>query len=186
MEWISKLLDGLGRNQWSVTAMVGVMIENCLSFTDLQKFRQALSLQHSKDHDRYMLPVWFVAPQDSQLKRPRFRRVPEPLPAVHLIRAEFAKYQSDLKIHVSEDGKVASHSFQAKVIEMRHEHHQSKGMLREGCGGSEDNRHTTVYAFDAFPVKGISVEHAVIFSADLVNESQSEALCKIISGCDQG
>ena len=53
-------------------------------------------------------------------------------------------------------------------------------MLPVGCGESEDNKHAIVYAFDAFPVKGISVEHAVIFSANLLNESQSESMCKII------
>ena len=179
LKWIAGLLHGLGQKQWSVTAMVGVMVENCLSFNDLQKFRQALSLEYSKDHDRYMQPVWFVAPQDKHLVRPRFLRVPEPIPAVHLIKEEFRKYQGELKIEVSEDGKVASHSFQQKVVEM-HEHHKANLMLAEGCGASEGNRHAIVYAFDAFPVKGISVEHAVIFSASLLNESQSEALCKII------
>ena len=98
---------------------------------------------------------------------------------MHLVQTEFRKYQDELRIEVSEDGQVASHSFMQKVIEM-HEHHKSKGMLPVGCGESEDNKHAIVYAFDAFPVKGISVEHAVIFSANLLNESQSESMCKII------
>ena len=179
LQWLTGLMDGLSKQQWSVTAMVGVMIDNCLSFGDLQKFRQALSLRYSKDHDRYMHPVWFVVPLDAHLVRPRFKRIPEPMPAVHLIKAEFHKYQEDLKIEVSDDGKVASHSFRAKVIEL-HEEHAAAGMLTEGAGNSEENKHTIVYSFDAFPVKGISVEHAVIFSAKLLNESQSEQLCKII------
>ena len=179
LEWLTELMDAISSKQWSVTAMVGVMIENCLSFGDLQKFRQALSLRYSKDHDRYMHPVWFLVPCDAHLVRPRFRRLPEPIPAVHLIKAEFHKYQQDLKIEVSDDGKVASHSFRAKVVEM-HEQHQAEGMLTEGTGSSQEKKHTMVYSFDAFPVKGISVEHAVIFSASLLKESQSEQLCKII------
>lgn len=179
LKWMSDLMEGLAMKQWSVTAMVGVMVENCLSFNDLQKFRVALTLKYSRDHDRYMHPVWFTVPQDMHLCRPRCMRVPEPIPAVHLIKAEFRKYQDELQVEVSEDGKVASHSFQEKVVEM-HEQHKAQGMLPEGCGQSEGNKHIIVYAFDAFPVKGISVEHAVIFSASLLSESQSESMCKII------
>ena len=159
--------------------MVTVMIDNCLSFGDLQKFRQALSLVYSKDHDRFMLPLWVTPPCDSHLVRPRSVRVPEPIPAVYLIREEFRKYQSELHVEVSNDGKVASHSFKEKVVEL-HEQHEAAGMLCEGVGATEDNKHKITYSFDAFPCKGVSIEHAVIFSSSLKVESQSEQLCKIL------
>ena len=136
MEWMSKLLEGLGHEQWSVNAMVRVMIDNCLSFGDLQKFRQALSLKYSREHDRYMHPVWFVPECDSHLVRPRFLRLPEPVPPIYeSLKAEFRKYQDKLQIEISEDGKCASHSFEAKIIEL-HEEHLAAGMLCEGVGTS--------------------------------------------------
>ena len=149
------------------------------SFGDLNRFRQALTLDYSRDHDRYMHPVWVTPDCDSHLVRPRFVRTPEPVPPIHLIKEEFKKYQSELKVEVSDDGKVASHSFRAKVIEL-HEQHEAAGMLPEGCGTCKEQKHHIVYSFDAFPCKGVSVEHAVLFSADLKVESQSEAMCKIL------
>lgn len=169
----------LSKTKWSVNSMVTVMIDNCMSFGDLQKMRQALTLEYSRDHDRFMHPVWVTASCDAHLVRPRFLRAPEPIPPVYLIKEEFRKFQSELKIEISEDGKVASHSFMQKVIEL-HEQHEAAGMLLEGVGETSDNRHLITYSFDAFPCKGISVEHAVIFSASLKVETQSEQLCKIL------
>lgn len=111
MDWtLRKLMAELSEKKWSVNAMVVVMIDNCLSFGDLRKFRQALTLVYSRDHDRYMLPVWVTPPCDSHLVRPRFLRAPEPIPPVHLIKEEFRKNQSELQVEVSDDGRVASHS----------------------------------------------------------------------------
>ena len=134
---------------------------------------------YSRDHDRYMLPVWVTPPYDSHLVRPRCLRFPEPIPPIYLIKEEFQRYQSELHVEVSSDGKVASHSFKEKVIEL-HEQHEAAGMLRAGVGQTEENCHEITYSFDAFPCKGISIEHAVIFSSSLKVESQSEQLCKIL------
>ena len=78
--WLRELMTKLREKTWSVNALVSVMIDNCLSFGDLQKFRQALSLVYSRDHDRYMLPLWVTPPCDSHLVRPRCLRFPEPIP----------------------------------------------------------------------------------------------------------
>ena len=179
MDWLGGMMTELSKTKWSVNSMVTVMIDNCMSFGDLQKMRQALTLEYSRDHDRFMHPVWVTASCDAHLVRPRFLRAPEPIPPVYLIKEEFRKFQSELKIEISEDGKVASHSFMQKVIEL-HEQHEAAGMLLEGVGETSDNRHLITYSFDAFPCKGISVEHAVIFSASLKVETQSEQLCKIL------
>ena len=179
MDWLKELMKGLRDEKWSVNAMVSVMIDNCLSFGDLNRFRQALTLDYSRNHDRYMHPVWVTPDMDANLGRPRLIRTPEPVPPIHFIKEEFRKYQSELKVEVSEDGKVASHSFREKVIEL-HEQHEAAGMLPEGCGTSKEHKHRIVYSFDAFPCKGVSIEHAVLFSADLKIESQSEAMCKIL------
>ena len=179
LDWLGGMMTELSKTKWSVNSMVTVMIDNCMSFGDLQKMRQALTLEYSRDHDRFMHPVWVTASCDAHLVRPRFLRAPEPIPPVYLIKEEFRKFQSELKIEISEDGKVASHSFMQKVIEL-HEQHEAAGMLLEGVGETSDNRHLITYSFDAFPCKGISVEHAVIFSASLKVETQSEQLCKIL------
>ena len=76
MDWLKELLKGLGEKKWSVNAMVSVMIDNCLSFGDLNRFRQALTLDYSRDQDRYMHPVWVTPDCDSHLVRPRFVRTP--------------------------------------------------------------------------------------------------------------
>lgn len=167
LEWLSDLLKNLGEKQWSASEMVSVMIDNCLSFNDLIKFRQALSLKYSKEHDRFMHPVWVVPQCDLRLAKPRFLKFPEPVPPIYLIKTEFKKYESELKVEVSEDGKVASHSFRERVIQLHEEHKRNDMLNKEGAGDFESNKHYILYSFDAFPCKGISIEHAIVASASL-------------------
>ena len=174
-ETMKTLHDG----KWSPEKLVGVMIDNFMSYNDLKNLRQAFSLKYDPDMDRFMHPVWLVSPFEALFKRPKILRWPEPIPPIEKIREIYKKYEADLKMAVSDDGKIACHRFLDKAIEL-HNQHQKKGLVTTDVG-TEQRRHRLVYSFDAFPVDGLSIEHAVISSADLTVPSQSEDMCKIIS-----
>ena len=180
IDWLKEEMDRLHSEVWSPEKMVGVMIDNFMSYNDLRNLRQALSLVYEKDHDRFMHPIWILSPYEKLLARPKFTRRPEPIPPVEKVRQVYKKYEDGLKIAVSEDGKVASHRFLTKVREL-HIQHQQRKLIGSDIGTSPLTKHRFTYAFDAFPVDGLSIEHAVIFSSSLTVASQSEEFCKIIS-----
>lgn len=173
-------LTELYETVWSPKKMVGVMIDNFMSYQDLRNLRQALSLKFEADLDRFMHPMWLVSPFEKLFERPRdMIRWPEPIPPIERIRRYYKTYEEGLKIHVSEDGKVACHRFTDKVVEL-HEQSVRRGLIASDVG-TEANPHRINYSFDAFPVDGLSIEHAAISSASLTVTSQSEDMCKIIS-----
>ena len=71
MDWLENELKELGKGQWSPEALVGVMIDNFMSYNDLKNLRQAFSLKYDKDMDRFMHPIWQVSPFEKLFVRPR-------------------------------------------------------------------------------------------------------------------
>ena len=47
-------MEELHGGAWSPESLVGIMIDNFMSFNDLRNLRQALSLKFDKDLDRFM------------------------------------------------------------------------------------------------------------------------------------
>ena len=137
--WLQGLMDKVhnGDNElkeigrWSPERLVGVMVDNFMSYNDLRNLRQALSLVYDKDMDRFMHPIWVVSPFEALFQRPRIVRWPEPIPPIEQIRACYKQYEAELKIAVSADGKVACHRFAHKAIELHQQHH-SEGADRNG------------------------------------------------------
>ena len=83
MQWLHAQLTALYDGVWSPEKLVGVMIDNFMSFQDLRNLRQALSLKFEADMDRYMHPIWIVSPFECLFERPRdIVRWPEPIPSV--------------------------------------------------------------------------------------------------------
>ena len=179
IDWLKDIMDNLHKEVWSPERLVGVMIDNFMSYADLRNLRQALTLVYEKDHDRFMHPIWLVSPYEKLFARPKIIRRPEPIPPVEQVREVYKKFEGALKIHVSEDGKIACHRFLPKVREL-HLQHMERGLIDPSVG-TPQNKHRFTYSFDAFPVDGLSIEHAVISSASMKNPSQSEEFCKIIS-----
>ena len=172
-------MDTLHEGCWSPKKLVGTMIDNFMSYTDLRNLRQALSLKYDPDMDRFMHPIWMMSPFDELLQRPALLRWPEPIPAIEQIRSVYKEYEGSLKIAVSEDGKVACHRFSTKALELHQQHH-SRGLVAIDTGTEKTKAHRIVYAFDAFPVDGLSIEHGCLSSASLLVPSQSEDMLKIL------
>ena len=172
-------MDKLHAEVWSPEKTVGVMIDNFMSYGDLRNLRQAFSLVYEKDHDRFMHPIWLVSPSEMLLKRPRILRRPEPVPPIEKVRAVYKQYEDNLKITVSDDGKVACFRFLHKVRELHTQHLQRK-LIKESVG-TQAHPHRVTYSFDAFPVENLSIEHGVISSSSMTVPSQSEEFCKIIT-----
>ena len=60
-------MDTLHEGCWSPKKLVGTMIDNFMSYTDLRNLRQALSLKYDPDMDRFMHPIWMMSPFDELL-----------------------------------------------------------------------------------------------------------------------
>lgn len=186
LKWIREEMKKLSETRWSLEKTIGLMIDGVMSYGDLQQLRSALSLDYSAEHDRCMHNIWLQNPHDKTLhgelltQKKLFVRVPQPIPPVELVRKKFKEFESSLKIKVSEDGRIATHRFKDKLIEMFMEH-RSLGLIKPGCGRSKDNCFWVVYTMDGFPVEALSVEHAGIFCANLAVPSQSEEFFRIVT-----
>ena len=112
----------ISETRWSVEKTIGLMIDASLSYGDLQNLRSALSLEYSADHDRCLHSKWLINPKTEDLQRPRQLRLPEPIPPVDKIRKAFKHFEEDLRIEISEDGKIASHRFLKRMKELHSEH----------------------------------------------------------------
>ena len=163
------------------------MIDAVMSYGDLQQLRTALSLEYSRDHDRCMHSIWVSNPHDAtddgDYKRKSFAsylRMPEPIPPVEQVRRRFKEFENDLKITISEDGKIATHKFNKRLVDM-HEEHLALGLIHPACGRTSEFPHWVTYTLDGFPVEALSVEHAGIFSSLLLVPSQSEEFFRIIT-----
>ena len=194
LAWICKEMEQLRQGRWSVDQTIGLMIDAVLSYGDLQQLRVAFSLESSAGHDRSMHRVWLSNPHVHEIDedgttvgmrtlrftRNTYVRMPEPIPPVEKVRLRFKEIEADLKIAVSEDGKIATHRFKDRLVNM-HEEHIALGLIHPSCGSTREHVHDVTYCFDAFPVENISVEHAGVFSSSLQVPSQSEAFFRIIS-----
>ena len=185
IKWIQGEMKELTKSQWSIEKTIGLMIDAVMSYNDLQQLRAALTLEYSKEHDRCMHHRWITNPhdvnEDGTLKqKSTFVRMPEPIPPVDLVRKRFKEFEDSLKIEVSADGRIATHRFKDRLLEM-HEEHLALGLIHPNCGKTRDFPHWVVYTLDGFPVEALSVEHAGIFSAMLLVASQSEEFFRIIT-----
>ena len=173
-------MKALNETKWSIEKTIGLMIDATLSYTDLQNLRTAFSLEYSGAHDRCLHAPWLTNPHSDEFVRPKLLRLPEPIPPVEQVRLAFKKFEEELCIEVSDDGKIASHRFITRMREM-HDEHVALGLVAPDCGTTKERAHRFVYTFDAFPVESLSVEHCCLFSASLVNPSQSEEFIRIIT-----
>ena len=196
VRWVADEMKMLTEKQWSVDNTIGLMIDAVLSFGDLHRLRMAFSLCYSPENDRAMHKVWIACRHarteddeeppstfaTSRLRKSRHPhvRLPEPIPPVEKVRLRFKEIEKDLKIEVSADGKVATHRFMDRLVEM-HEEHRSLGLIHPACGTTSTRPHNVTYSLDAFPVEAVSVEHSGIFSSSLVVPSQSEEFFRIIA-----
>ena len=196
LRWLDNEMKILSEEQWSVDNTIGLMIDAVLSFGDLQRLRMAFSLAYSADHDRAMHKVWVTCPKaaepddaspstdaaDSRLRKSRFPfvRLPEPIAPVEKVRKRFKELEADLKIEISDDGRIATHRFMDRLLAL-HEEHKALGLIHPACGTTPELAHNVTYALDAFPVEAISVEHSGIFSSSLVVPSQSEDFFRVIA-----
>ena len=195
LQWVRSAMMELGKTVWSVESTIGLMIDAVLSYGDLQRLRQAFSLQYDAQHDRCMHRVWLsnprAAPPDEdsdeddktvgrllRQSRHAFVRLPEPVPPIEKVRNRFKEIEGDLKIEVSSDGRIATHRFMYRLVDL-HEEHKALGLIEPWVGGTADSPHVVTYCLDAFPVEAVSVEHTGIFSSSLKVPSQSESFFRI-------
>lgn len=147
LDWIKGEMQKLRDGAWSVDATIGLMIDNVMSFGDLHALRQALSLEYIGSHDRCMHRMWIVNPYDLkdeaepvdrtstgrlQLRYDSYVRFPEPIPAVDKVRLRFKEIEGDLKIEVSDDGKIATHRFKEVLVSL-HEESKALGLINPSC-----------------------------------------------------
>ena len=192
IQWLKDEMHLLRTKQWSVEATIGLMIDAVMSYGDLQRLRQAFSLEYSAEHDRAMHRTWVVSPhlcdengeqasdEQAWCMRRHIVRMPEPIPPVEKVRQKFKEYEGSLKITVSDDGKIATHRFMHRLVEL-HEEHKALGLIHPSCGTSEALAHVVTYCLDGFPVEALSVEHAGILSSSLKVPSQSEEFFRIVT-----
>ena len=166
MAWLSSLLTAHAKLKWNPDMVIRLMIERNLSVRDVDALRQATSLHYDGTIDAFSHPLWIVAsegfanqfPHDAEKLGLGFIRWPEPFPPRSEWYPVWLEAKKELKIEMSEDGKISARSYLDTIVRLISGHRERK-ILAALYGTSAANPVEVGLQFDAFPCDNVSASH---------------------------
>eukprot|EP00965_Chrysotila_dentata_P088696 2928582-Pleurochrysis_carterae.AAC.1 len=171
--FLKETLQNIYDTYWTCENIIGLMIDGGFSHrqaavrnrAQLELMRSTFSMKYDADADRYHHFVVVTLGKN-------IIRMLEPVPPKSRWAPVWLRVKQQLKIHVSDDGSVASRGFYTTLVEMIANHAQL-GMTEACAGKAAATPLDVAFMFDGFPVERISVTHWCIGNSSLRPELSS-------------